>query len=357
MYRVFGNYSPRKRGGAAPAFTFPCFGDDGAALTDDAWYTNGGSPYDVADSPVTRYWSSSVGASCYMWVAGGFTTGSNTASNRLDRWDLEANSYSSMATMPAARVQGLLCHINGKLYFVGGSDGSSVVSTVYEYDIAGDSWSTLSSDAMPTGVRSAFWAVHNDILYVIGGHNGTGLVATVQKFDPSQSAGNKWLTAGTSNSVALGFWSGGNCNMNGVVLCAGGRFGTATSPGNRVFTYDIGGDSWTEHTSTDALPSGDREHHCGEVVPDVNGTQMMFVGRGRSNNTTGDTPQGVWWRWDNSQSAGNKWTTMTALGAAKGYGNCSAVLDNLIATFGGVVSGTGINDVYVYAAHEAYDPV
>jgi hypothetical protein len=86
---------------------------------------------------------------------------------------ISAPTWTAKAAMPTAR--GYLAAAapgNGKLYAVGGYDGSNRLATCEEYDPATNTWTTKA--AMPTARHSlAAAAPGNGKLYAVGGYNGS----------------------------------------------------------------------------------------------------------------------------------------------------------------------------------------
>src|SRR5216684_4515631 len=93
-------------------------------------------------------------------------------------------SWATRASMPTARYGlGLAAASNGKLYAVGGYDGSTSLTTVEEYDPASNSWVTRA--AMPTAhCCFGFVAASNGKLYAVDS-------GSVEEYDP---ATNTWAT-------------------------------------------------------------------------------------------------------------------------------------------------------------------
>ncbi len=128
-----------------------------------------------------------------LYVAGGST--SSGIVSTVVVYDPVANTWTNVASMPNPRASAGTAVINGILYVVGGAvvvnSTSVAVNTVDSYNPATDTWTTLAS--MPTA-RIALAAVDIDgILYAAGGQDNINTTfATVEAYNPSINA---WTTA------------------------------------------------------------------------------------------------------------------------------------------------------------------
>ena len=68
-----------------------------------------------------------------------------TVTNRVDVYDPGADAWSSLASMRSPRYRFAAALYHGRIYAIGGSNGSSVLSSVESYDPATDSWSPAAS--------------------------------------------------------------------------------------------------------------------------------------------------------------------------------------------------------------------
>jgi hypothetical protein len=122
--------------------------------------------------------------------------------------------------------------LDGKIYFVGGGNGSSAKNIVERYDPETNTWKTLNSMSVArSGVASA---VLNGKLYAIG---GTGL-SSVEVYDPN--TGN-W-TAGVDLPSVVN--KGTAITVNNKIYLVGGR-NASDQIINQVLSFDLLTNQWT----------------------------------------------------------------------------------------------------------------
>ncbi len=109
---------------------------------------------------------------------GGFVyTVGGTGSSRVDRYDPVANSWSTApADLPIPITRFAAGVGDGNFIVAGGSSnyfntGTPFFNSVYTYDPVVDTW--ISQPSLPTGVRESVGAAVNGKMYVIGGYNGS----------------------------------------------------------------------------------------------------------------------------------------------------------------------------------------
>ena len=97
------------------------------------------------------------------------------------------SGWSRVSSLPAVRSRLAATSVDGRLYAIGGYDGS-YQSTVYENDLRqpGRGWQSVSNLPAVRGYLAA--ASVNGKLYAIGGYDGSAYQATVHMYDPLQPA-------------------------------------------------------------------------------------------------------------------------------------------------------------------------
>lgn len=108
----------------------------------------------------------------------------NTA---LDSW-----TTAGFSSMPSAKGWLTGQYIGGSIFVAGGAS-----STVYEYDISGDTWSTKTAHPL-SDLQSPCSTIHNGEFYVISGLNGDTFdeYLEVYKYNPG---GDSWTQVSTLN--------------------------------------------------------------------------------------------------------------------------------------------------------------
>lgn len=108
--------------------------------------------------------------------------------NTNEIYDVATDAWSTGAPMPTARAGLTSAALGNKIYAIGGRDSTTprsgtVLGTVEVYDIATDTWTAVA----PLKVaRSDLVAVaHGGKIYAIGGWNGTSQMATMEIYDPT----------------------------------------------------------------------------------------------------------------------------------------------------------------------------
>ncbi|MEW6542439.1 MAG: kelch repeat-containing protein [Nitrospirota bacterium] len=133
-----------------------------------------------------------------IYVVGGFdepslgNLPSPTISRTVEEYDPATDRWTTKAPLPVGLHHVGLVSLGDRLYLVGGYTRSwlsvwSPVASLYMYDPAADRWT--EGPAMPTARGALAVAVWDGKLYAIGGYDGTANVAAVEEYDP---AGRTW---------------------------------------------------------------------------------------------------------------------------------------------------------------------
>lgn len=93
----------------------------------------------------------------FIYLAGGQTSGdASSARTTFYRYDSTNNTWSTLASMPAARTQGAMVAVGSKLYYLGGLDSSGTgQGTIYIYDTTAGTWSTYTGTPTISGPQVA----------------------------------------------------------------------------------------------------------------------------------------------------------------------------------------------------------
>jgi serine protease AprX len=120
-----------------------------------------GAPMPAALGCIAALWNGII------YVAGGSPDVGASVVNTLYAYNIAANSWTTLAPMPQALWLHGFGAIHGKLYVAGGSDGHTQLNTLYIYDIASNTWTTGAN--VPMAEEAAGSAVLHNQLYLFGG--------------------------------------------------------------------------------------------------------------------------------------------------------------------------------------------
>ncbi|MCX5786275.1 MAG: fibronectin type III domain-containing protein [Elusimicrobia bacterium] len=242
---------------ATPAFTGLETGLSGVALAINNAYKpwRNGNKWTPKTGMPTARWFFAAGAIGGKLYAVGGDNGGGTYYNKNEEYDPVANTWAAKAVMPTVRSYLSAGVIGGKLYAVGGyyndAQGDHFVDNNEEYDPASNTWMTKTP--MPTARRElSAGGVIGGKLYALGGYNGTSQVNINEEYDP---AANTWATK-TVMPTARGSLSVGV--IGGKLYAAGG--GNAVGVLNTNEEYDPITTTWTTKavmpTPRDSLSAG-----------------------------------------------------------------------------------------------------
>ncbi len=160
----------------------------------DSWQTVGLSLPDDG-----RTWGAcAVTVDGTVYVMGGADASFASASSRLAAYDPSGDSFTTLASMPEGRSDGVCAAADGVIYYLGGytsgSWGGVPSAQVLAYDIAANSWRTAATPMPVPRVNAAAVADGAGIL-VVGGWDGSGqyggLYSSVDLYLPGLDA---WVT-------------------------------------------------------------------------------------------------------------------------------------------------------------------
>jgi len=167
-----------------------------------------------------RYFAAGAVVGDKWYVYGGYLS---SELNTLYVYDFLNPGWTQLASDPSVSRHGHTCvAYNGKLYFYGGINGTSYLSTLRIYDIATNTWSSGTSGL----VRSYHSAVvSNDKMYTLfGATSASTVIGTLGVYDFSS---NTWYSEATSftaknaaSAVLYGskiiIWGGANANWTTI---------------------------------------------------------------------------------------------------------------------------------------------
>ncbi len=196
----------------------------------------------IADAPIGR--QSPIGGfiNGKLYVAAGFGPGTGAPPGEVDVYDPKANTWSTGPAAPvpvAGRAGGAI--VNGKLYVVGGcNDGScaSPLTAVQIYDPATQTWSS-GPDYPAAGIVGEECGAIKGKLYCVGGTDGSAIQTAGFVLD-TNDMGAGWQPIADSP----GFYRAAVVAANGKLLLSAGinAAGAVTNEGS---AYDPNTDTWS----------------------------------------------------------------------------------------------------------------
>ncbi len=239
-----------------------------------AWIT--GSPL---ASP--RYYHGGVGYtrndSGFVFVFGGDSTGSGAAAGvNTYRYNIAANSWTQMASLPQGRRIMGSARLGDTIYCIDGLNGPASNMSLYKYNINSNTWSTGAN------APDSMWYVkatgyQDSLIYLVGGYGANGLTRTSVFMYNART--NSWRTA---TSLPLGRGDGALAMAGDTIVYVGGL---------------------NEATAVTAVT------YRG-VISQTDRSQITWT-------TGANYPAGVRYRW-NAQSWGNKGIIVSG-GASTGF--------------------------------------
>jgi len=223
----------------------------------DDWTTLADKPTAVADVAAAL-----IGGEIY--VPGGRTlSGSPTAV--VEAYNPETNAWEARAPLPAALSAYALAALEGKLYLFGGWDGSAYLDSVYEYDPAQDVWAAKTP--LPTARGFAGAAVADGKIYVIGGYDGQADLVANEEYVPSQDdgQGNPWTV---KSPMPVGRAGCGVAVAANIIHVIGGGWESEVADG---VMYNVRSDEW----ETFEVPTSGQWRSLGLALVD---TEIYAVG-------------------------------------------------------------------------------
>ncbi|MCA2215951.1 S8 family serine peptidase [Jidongwangia harbinensis] len=208
----------------APAATSPATGPQAAPWADIAAY-----PAVVMDNRV-------VNLDGKVYSIGGGDGSESRTSNFV--YDPVAQAWTPIADLPEARNAMTVGVVDGRIIATGGWGDAGPSALTWSYDPATNAWTRKADNPAPRA--AAGQAVADGKLYAVGGCTTANCVPMsndVVRYDPGADA---WETLPDyPKSVAFGACGG----VSGVVYCSGGNDGDAAVKSG--YAFDPGAGSWT----------------------------------------------------------------------------------------------------------------
>jgi len=151
-------------------------------------------------------------------------------------YDPETTAWSAVADPGVQREAPQAAFMNGKLYVTGGWSGTGVTTqSTQAYDPATGTWAKVAD--IPRGFAGAGSAVVGGKWYIVGGCAASCGAAAVEVYDP---ATDTWSAAADYPETTAWLGCGG---IGSALYCAGGYNGSTAS--THAYSYDPVTDTWT----------------------------------------------------------------------------------------------------------------
>ena len=232
------------------------------------------------------------------------------------------NTWTTKASMDNARGYHQVAAVGGKIYSIGGQNGS-YPNAIEEYAPSTDTWTTKAT--MSTARAYHQVAVVDGKIYIIGGQNGNGYISTLEVYDPITNS----LTVKAAMSTARIYHQVEV--LDGKIYAIGG-YNSTNGYLNSIEEYNPATNTWTNKA---AMANPRREFQTAVV-----GGKIYAIG-GINNN-------GYLSSVEEYNPATNTWTTKSPMPTARSTYKI-AVMNRKIYAIGGYGAGY-INSV------EEYDP-
>ncbi|MFH1724500.1 MAG: MopE-related protein, partial [Elusimicrobiota bacterium] len=220
---------------------------DGAGFTEDGWHGSADSWATRAPIPTPRQYGLVAAFGGKLYVIGG-VDGSGSCTDKNEAYDPVTDTWQTMAPMPTARefIGGSV--IGGKIYAVGGRCyPSSPVGVNEAYDPVSDTWQAMAP--MPTARLVTMAAASGGKLYVMGGYTGSTTVTANEEYDP---ATDSWSTRSPMPAARNDARAE---SLTGKIYVIGGYTPSPFAIVGTNAEYDPATDSWTSRA---AMPTARR---------------------------------------------------------------------------------------------------
>jgi DNA-binding CsgD family transcriptional regulator/N-acetylneuraminic acid mutarotase len=172
-----------------------------------------------------------------FWFGGGANLIFPQANNPLDPGSSTLVRWVDLAEMPEERSQMAVERYEGVIFIIGGTNGSSLSSTVLAYDVYNNTWSSKSEK--PTKVTGVKARLIGEKIYVPGGEHSDGSLSDrLEVYDPRNDS---WQEAAQLPVAVSGY---ALAAFEGKLYLFGGWDGRNFL--EQVFIYDPVEDTWRE---------------------------------------------------------------------------------------------------------------
>ncbi|MFC6162341.1 S8 family serine peptidase [Kribbella jiaozuonensis] len=216
---------------------------------------------DIADYPATVMDNRVVNLDGKVYSIGGGNGSASTANSYV--YDPATLAWTAIAPLPGARNAITVGVVGGKIIASSGWADAGPAPETWSYDPSANAWSALAANPAPRA--AAGQAVLDGKLYAVGGCTTSGCTPMSNTVVSYDAASNTWATlANYPQSVAFA-----SCGaIDGKLYCAGGNDGVNSL--KSAYVYDPGADSWT------AIADAPADHWAASYA--VAGGKLLIVG-------------------------------------------------------------------------------
>ncbi|MGK5740410.1 S8 family serine peptidase [Micromonospora sp. URMC 103] len=149
----------------------------------------------------------------------------------------QAAPWTDIADYPANIMDNRVVNLDGKVYSIGGGDGSASTTKNYAYDPVAQTWSQIAD--LPDARNAMTVGVVDGKIIATGGWAAAGPDGTTWSYDPGA---NSWTEVADNPAPRS---AAGQAVVDGKLYAVGGCTTSACTPmSNSVVRYDPGSDSW-----------------------------------------------------------------------------------------------------------------
>jgi Kelch motif. len=210
------------------------------------------------------------------YVLGGDSGSGPGSTDKMWRYDPNVNNWNARLSFPVSGTYGqAAASVNNDVYLLGGKSGTdgTISDKLHKYSASNNTWSevVVSSSTKPSPVYYSAGCALGNNLYYIGGTDGTSVISDVWAY-----SGNTWTK---KTSLPYSISKGIALVVNNTIYAGLGYFNAANDNMNpRMWSSSNNGDTWTE--IEESIPSS-TGHIRGSVVFDndiyvIDGTGTIY---------------------------------------------------------------------------------
>ncbi len=258
-----------------------------------------------------------------------------TGSTSIDCTNCTPNAFTDNSPQlpdPDSTLDQAVAAIGAKFYQFPGIAGGAFGTTARVYDSNANSWSTIATVPAANERESPVAASDNaQFLYIMNGLNSAGTAQSTNiRYD---SVGNTYTTE-AANTFAS--WAAGSVYFNGKIYTMGGLNTAGTTAVTNMSIYTVSGNT---SAAGAALPVGVAWPAVAHI--NVGGTDYIYLAGG----LTATTPQSAVYRYNIST---NTWSANLGNMPATSAQAFSGVVNGYWVIAGGLVNGAASTAVYSY---------